>query len=119
MRNWGATVGVALVAVLAYQGYTNMKDDPALWKKARVSACFERSGCGLPEEPNTVETDVFKRSYGWRLGQGWAMVECRRDLILFGPWSCARVFDPGSVQGDKELAPVPQEIKRGVRSIGK
>jgi hypothetical protein len=119
MRNWGAVVGVALVVVLAYQGYVNMKDDPTLWKKARASACLSASGCGLPDEPNKVDTDVFKRSYAWRLRENWLKVECRRKLILFGPWSCARVFDRGSVQGDEDLAPVPQEIKRGVRSIGK
>jgi len=119
MRNWGTIVGVAIVGVLAYQGYANIKDDPTLWPKARVSACFERSGCGLPERPNVINTDVFKRSYGWRLGGGWITVDCRRDLVLFGPWYCARVHEQGSVAGDKELAPLPQEIERGVPNVGK
>ncbi|RMG93656.1 MAG: hypothetical protein D6705_17885 [Deltaproteobacteria bacterium] len=109
----GWTLPVAAL-VLVGLGVRNRRPDPDLEAHARETACGPRSGCVVERPtPLRIERGPFRHRYDFRTSLGTAVVECRREHLLVGPWRCG-------VEREKVGAPAeapgryPADIERSV-----
>ncbi len=102
LAGWILPLTLLAVALLAWR---SAQPSPEVTRLARDAACGPRSGCVVERaDPLRIERGPTRHRYDWDTSLGTAVVECRRALVLAGPWSCFV---------ERERLGVPQEAPNG------
>ena len=89
MKKWVGWVLLAIVLVLAFQGYVNAQTDPQTEQLSREAARAADSQAVIRgAHPVVVRTDIVRRRYEWQTTEGRIGVVCMRSAYFFGNWSC-------------------------------
>lgn len=91
MRRFLGTALFFCSAIFAYQSYLTSRPDPAVREQSRVAACkgSPLQPCEVdPNKMRAAEINSFGHRYRWATPSGDLWVNCRRQWIVFGAWSC-------------------------------
>ncbi|MCA9693948.1 MAG: hypothetical protein KC636_30450 [Myxococcales bacterium] len=89
-------------AFVSFMGWQNAQEDPTVQQMAATAACAGKEGCTVPMKDalNMYKYGIVGKTYGFNTSQGSVVVECKREYMFFGDWSCAAL-------GGAAAAPAP------------
>lgn len=94
-----AYVLLGICGVLSYQAWKNSKLTVETMNLAKDHACDMDSSCiVLDAEPRVGAADVVRHRYEYNTTHGMMTVTCKRELLLFGDWTCSP--EPGRMVSD-------------------
>lgn len=91
MRRFLGTALFFVSAIFAYQSYLTSRPDPQVRLQSRRVACkgVPAVQCSVKSDKlRAAEINSFGHRYRWATDTGDLWVNCRRQWIVFGPWSC-------------------------------
>jgi hypothetical protein len=76
-------------AVLSYQAWQNGQLTTETAELAKKHACDQDPSCSVKDDkPRLGKADVIRHRYEFMTTMGLKTVTCKRDLYLFGAWTC-------------------------------
>lgn len=91
MRRFLGTAIFFCSAVFAYQSFQTSQPNPEVQEQARRIACQAQGAakCLLQsDDMRSAELNSFGHRYQWSTPGGERWVNCRRQWIVLGAWSC-------------------------------
>jgi hypothetical protein len=85
-RKIGGYAVLAISLVIAYQAYVNSTLTPELQELSKDAA--QTISTVDEDRPRMKRSDPIQQRYEWHTAVGPVLVQCRRDLVFFGDWTC-------------------------------